>query len=101
LSSNTWTLLPEISTGTEGLRRAALLAGAEAQLVSLWKVEDSATRQLMEAYYRRLLAGEGRSEALRQVRLGMLRNPVVARPFYWASFIPIGAWGRLELSAKE
>jgi CHAT domain-containing protein len=82
--------------GVYGLRRAALLAGAEAQLVSLWKVADEATRRLMEAYYRRLLAGEGRSEALRQVQLEMLRDPALAHPYYWASFIPIGAWGPLE-----
>jgi CHAT domain-containing protein len=87
--------------GVYGLRRAALLAGAEAQLVSLWKVADEATRRLMEAYYRRLLAGEGRSEAMRQVQLEMLRNPTLAHPFYWASFIPIGAWGPLEVPAKE
>ena len=83
--------------GVLGLRRAAAIAGAESQLMTLWKVDDSATRHLMEAYYRRLVAGEGRAEALRQVQLEMLKTPEARHPFYWASFIPIGAWGPIEL----
>ena len=73
-----------------------VLAGAESQVVSLWKVDDEATRQLMTAYYERLVAGEGRAEALRQVQLAMLKDPALRRPYYWASFIPIGASGPIK-----
>src|SRR5207253_1536836 len=59
--------------GVYGLRRAIVLAGAESQVTSLWKVEDSATKDLMVGFYRRLLAGEGRTEALRQAELEMLK----------------------------
>src|SRR5262249_48119741 len=52
--------------GVYGLRRAVVMAGAESQVMSLWKVADDATRDLMVAYYRRLTHGEGRAEALRQ-----------------------------------
>lgn len=45
--------------GVYGLRRALVLAGAESQLISLWQVDDKATRDLMIAYYERLLAGGG------------------------------------------
>jgi len=48
---------------------------------------------LTTAYYERLLAGEGRSEALRGVQLAMLRGESRSHPFYWASFILIGARG--------
>ncbi|HNG94746.1 MAG TPA: CHAT domain-containing protein, partial [Acidobacteriota bacterium] len=47
--------------GVYGLRRALVLAGSEAQLMSLWSVSDQATRELMVDYYTRLKAGEGRS----------------------------------------
>ncbi|MBX3347991.1 MAG: tetratricopeptide repeat protein [Nitrospira sp.] len=78
--------------GVYGLRRALVLAGAQAQLVSLWKVNDEATRELMADYYKRLLGGEGRSAALRAVQQTMLANPARQHPCYWAAFIPIGDW---------
>jgi CHAT domain-containing protein len=82
--------------GVYGLRRAMVVTGAETQVTSLWKVADEATRNLMVAYYRRLLSGEGRSEALRQVQLEVLRNQELSHPFYWASFIPVGDWRPLR-----
>jgi CHAT domain-containing protein len=82
--------------GVYGLRRALVLAGAESQVMSLWQVSDTATRDLMVAYYKRLQAGEGRTAALRQVQLEMLRNNARSHPYYWASFIQSGAWTNLE-----
>jgi CHAT domain-containing protein/Tfp pilus assembly protein PilF len=92
--------------GVYGLRRALVLAGSESQVMSLWSVSDLATRNLMIEYYRRLQRGEGRTDALRQVQLGMLRNqtsnparPATAgyrHPYYWAGFIQSGEWANLE-----
>ncbi len=67
-----------------------MIAGSESQLISLWKVSDSATKDLMIAYYQRLKKGEGRSEALRQTQLAMLKSKDQNHPFYWVSFIPSG-----------
>lgn len=78
--------------GVYGLRRAFVLAGAESQVMSLWPVSDSATRELMVDYYKRLEAGEGRTEAMRQAQLKMLHNPKQSHPYYWASFIQSGDW---------
>jgi CHAT domain-containing protein/Tfp pilus assembly protein PilF len=78
--------------GVFGLRRALVIAGSESQVMSLWKVDDEATQELMEAYYRRLTAGGGRSEALRRVQLGMLASDERRHPFYWAGFIASGNW---------
>ena len=36
--------------------RALVVAGAEAVVTSLWKVDDRTTSELMEAYYRNLAA---------------------------------------------
>jgi CHAT domain-containing protein len=82
--------------GVYGLRRALVLAGAETQVMSLWKVSDEGTRELMSGYYRRLASGEGRSEAMRQVRLEFLKDPRRAHPYYWASFIVSGEWANLD-----
>ncbi|MBI4746971.1 MAG: CHAT domain-containing protein [Acidobacteria bacterium] len=82
--------------GVYGLRRALVLAGSEAQMMSLWPVSDQATRELMVDYYTRLKAGEGRSQALRNVQLKLLKTPRRQHPFYWASFIQSGEWTNLD-----
>ncbi len=82
--------------GVYGLRRALVLAGAETQVMSLWPVSDVGTRELMIDYYKRLRRGEGRGEALRQVRLKMLESENRKHPFFWASFIQSGEWANLD-----
>jgi hypothetical protein len=71
--------------GVFGLRRAFVLAGAKTLVMSLWKVPDEPTRELMEDFYRRLLAGDGRTGALRQAQLAMKSK--YPEPFYWGAFI--------------
>jgi CHAT domain-containing protein len=81
--------------GVLGLRRAFSLAGARSLLMSLWAVNDAATSRWMQAYYRRLQRGEGRSAALRSVQRQFLTDPVVRDPYYWAPFILAGEGGPL------
>jgi CHAT domain-containing protein/Tfp pilus assembly protein PilF len=82
--------------GVFGLRRALVLAGAETQVMSLWPVWDEETPSLMASYYRRLLKGEGRGEALRQVQLEMLKDAKLRHPHYWGNFIQSGEWANLD-----
>ncbi len=82
--------------GVYGLRRALVLAGAETQMMSLWPVSDRSTRDLMVSYYRDLVAGRGRGEALRRAQLQMLQSKSHAHPYYWASFIQTGEWSNLD-----
>ncbi|MGH9838206.1 MAG: CHAT domain-containing protein [Blastocatellia bacterium] len=82
--------------GVYGLRRALVLAGSESQVMSLWKVDGLATRDLMTDYYKKLIQKGGRGEALRQAQLEMLKNPKRRHPFYWASFIQSGEWANLD-----
>ncbi|NET67072.1 MAG: tetratricopeptide repeat protein [Moorea sp. SIO1G6] len=78
--------------GIYGLRRALVIAGSESQVISLWKVDDRATKDLMVAYYQALQDNQGRSEALRRIQLQMLGGGDYHHPYYWASFIPSGNW---------
>jgi CHAT domain-containing protein len=71
-----------------GLRRALVVAGAETVVISLWKVNDDTTRQLMEAYYRNLIAGQGRATALREAMRTL--RATQPHPHYWAPFIALG-----------
>ncbi|WP_370643924.1 tetratricopeptide repeat protein [Myxococcus sp. RHSTA-1-4] len=74
--------------GIYGLRRAFIIAGAETVVMSLWKVNDDGTRLLMEDYYRRLAAGRGRADGLRDA-MRVLRK-TRPHPYYWAPFIALG-----------
>jgi CHAT domain-containing protein len=78
--------------GVYGLRRALVLAGSEAQVMTLWRVDDRATRDLMAAYYAALASGAGRAEALRRVQLKTMADPKRRHPAYWAAFIASGDW---------
>ncbi|NEU84560.1 CHAT domain-containing tetratricopeptide repeat protein, partial [Nostoc sp. UIC 10630] len=82
--------------GIYGLRRALVIAGSESQMISLWKVDDDASKELMVAYYKKLLDNQGRSEALRQTQLEMLKGEMYQHPYYWAAFIPSGDWTSMD-----
>jgi CHAT domain-containing protein len=86
-------------------------------------VSDDATRELMVSFYKRLQAGEGATEALRQVQLEMLQGTMLSQrgqkrglgigtggmetkknwrhPFYWASFIQSGEWRSIRLPSSQ
>ena len=85
----------KIGEGVYGLRRAFLLAGAETVMMSLWPVSDSVTTNLMSSYYKNLKKALGRRDALREVQLGMIGQAEQSHPYYWASFIVTGEWGKL------
>ena len=83
--------------GVFGLRRALVLAGAQTQVMSLWKVDDAATRDLMVAMHKALLGAEGhaplsRVQALRQAQVALSADAKQAHPFYWAAFVLAGDW---------
>jgi CHAT domain-containing protein/tetratricopeptide (TPR) repeat protein len=66
----------EAGQGVLGLQRAFQAAGARAVVASLWKVEDAATRVLMEQFYTNLWDQKRtKLEALRQAQLAVLNNP--------------------------
>lgn len=85
--------------GVMGLRRSFALTGAKTLVMSLWKVPDQETQELMEDFYRRILAGEPKAEALRHAQLGMKeRHP---HPFHWGAFICQGEPGALAASGDS
>ena len=50
----------------------------------------------MIRYYKALKAGEGRSAALRKVRLEFLKDTKLRHPYFWASFILSGEWANMD-----
>jgi CHAT domain-containing protein len=95
------TALGDVQTGEGvfGLRRAFVLAGAQTLVMSLWKVLDEQTKELMVDFYKRLLSGKGRAEALREAQLSMKEK--YPDPYYWGAFICQGNPGLLSSELLE
>ncbi len=81
-----------VGEGIYGLRRAFTLAGAASLVMSLWKIDDVATAALMTSYYEKLQAGLGRSQALRETQLELLRSENRHHPYFWGGFVSLGDW---------
>jgi CHAT domain-containing protein len=77
--------------GIVGLTRAFLYAGTPAVVVSLWKVADSSTAELMVRFHAHLRDdGLSPSEALRRAQLDLVEKTGFAHPYYWAPFVLVG-----------
>ncbi|MBD2489865.1 CHAT domain-containing protein [Aulosira sp. FACHB-615] len=85
----------KVGDGVYGLRRALVIAGSQTQVLSLWLVDDTATKELMVKYYQNLQAGKGRHEALRSAQLDLLNSQEYSEPQFWAAFVPSGNWTAL------
>jgi len=73
--------------GLVGLTQGFMYAGAQRLVTSLWKVDDQATGQLMQEFYRELLVEQKPpAAALRAAKLSMRRQNRWQSPFYWGAF---------------
>lgn len=58
-------------------------------LVSLWKVDDDATREFMTAFYRSLCETGYYQDAIQAARHQMQSSSRYSNPYYWADFVII------------
>lgn len=73
--------------GVFGLQRGFKLAGANTLLMSLWKVDDTATQKLMTEFYSHYLSGKSKQESLHLAQQALRNNSEYSDPEYWAAFI--------------
>ncbi len=74
--------------GVYGLQRAFLVAGAEALIMSLWKVDDAATQQLMTNFYNNWIKLGNKQKAFKQAQLQLMTK--YKEPYYWGAFVMMG-----------
>lgn len=71
--------------GVLGLQRAFKKAGAQTIVMSLWKVPDESTSILMTQFYKNLMTGIERHQALKDA-MNYVKT-LFPDPYYWAGFI--------------
>ena len=77
--------------GVFGLQRGFKLSGVNCIVMSLWKVDDEATKELMTNFYKNLLKGSSKIEALKEAQKKIRETPGYEDPEYWAGFILLDA----------
>ena len=74
--------------GVIGLSRSFFRAGVPSVVVSLWKVPDDPTAELMTEFYKNLEGNSNKAQALRQAMLTTMKQ--YPDPWAWAAFTLIG-----------
>jgi len=73
--------------GVYGLQRAFQVAGAQALIMSLWKVSDNATQMLMTNFYNNWIKMGDRHAAFRQAQIQLMAE--FEQPYFWGAFVMI------------
>ncbi len=74
--------------GVYGLQRAFQVAGANALIMSLWKVDDEATQQLMSQFYNNWVKTGNKHKAFKQAQQQLMTK--YKEPYYWGAFVMMG-----------
>lgn len=75
--------------GVYGLQRAFKIAGVRYVLMSLWKVNDKATREFMVEFYRQWLDEEQEIPEAYRLAQSYMRHLYPESPYLWAAFVLI------------
>ena len=71
------------SEGVFGLQRGFKLAGVKNIIMSLWKIPDTQSAELLTLFYENCFSGLSVHESLKQAQLSMSKK---YPPYYWAGF---------------
>lgn len=88
---------PENGNSLEGY------AGSKSILTGLWKIDEQASALLLDIFYRNLLKGMDKDEALRQAKLSYLQNAEgrMLAPQYWAGLVIMGDTSPITLAQNN
>ncbi|GAA0560098.1 CHAT domain-containing protein [Chitinophaga japonensis] len=88
--------------GIFSLARGFAGAGIPMTVTNLWQIDNKATYQLMELFYKYLNEGMDGDEALNKAKLEFLQqnDRTYELPYFWASCIFIGKAGKLQQEKK-
>ncbi len=85
-----------------GVAGGFFAAGAARVIAGLWDVGDRSAAELMQRFYRALLAdGLAPAAALRQAEIGLMGEARYRAPYYWAGFVLEGDWRPMPPPARS
>ncbi len=83
--------------GVYSMSRAFSYAGCPTTVMSLWRISDKTTPEILEQFYRQISKGKDIDQALRTAKLSYLseHSGNSAHPFYWAAMVVHGDTDRV------
>ncbi|MFB2119430.1 CHAT domain-containing protein [Parapedobacter sp. 2B3] len=78
--------------GLMSLAHSFQYAGCPSVVMSLWKIDEKASADIITVFYENLAKGQSKSTALRKAKLQLIRKggERLAHPYYWAGLALIG-----------
>lgn len=79
--------------GIMSLSRGFMYAGIPSQVLTLWKIQDKSSADLMDAFYENLSDEQKVGTALQEAKIKFLREKadgLTAHPHFWAGFVLMG-----------
>ena len=74
--------------GVYGIQRGLRVSGAKTIIMSLWKVDDAATQELMSTFYKEWIVTNNKRLAFRKAQAAIKKKYIY--PYYWGAFVMIG-----------
>ena len=81
--------------GVMSLARGFMYAGCPSIIMTLWEVSDKSGAKLMQDFYKSLIKGRSKAEALQIAKLNFLKKAdnLKANPYFWSTYVIIGEAG--------
>ncbi len=79
--------------GVMSLAHSFMYAGCPSVIMSLWKIDEKASADIIAAFYKYLSAGKTKSEALRLAKLQHIQaaESISSHPYFWAGMTLMGS----------
>jgi CHAT domain-containing protein len=89
--------------GMISLAHAFNYAGSESILTGLWKIDEQVSALLLDIFYKNLMKGMSKDEALRQAKLSYLKTAEgrMLSPQYWAGLVIMGDTSPVVITPKD
>ncbi len=89
----------QVGEGVYGLQRAFLIAGSKSIILSLYKVNDAVTQELMREFYSKWLSTKDIRNSFKYAKQ-KIRDRYPTIPIFWGAFILVEAQPMVKRTVK-